>query len=339
MKLSIITPVYNGEKKLENMIKSVCNQKFTDWELILVNDGSTDGSQEICDKYSKLDNRIKVIHKINEGVSSARNVGILASKGEWIGFVDCDDCIKPDMYSKLLNAVNENKCDLVMGSYEKVDFNEKKVISLGISGSYVKDNITEIMYSMAFWNGYLNGKFLTTIYGSVWPNLYNAKIIKEYLVSFPSNVSLGEDLLFNLNYLRYVEKVFVLDEPLYEYSISDLSATRKLNNDLWNQYKILLDQVGILLASIFGNISELEYNIQKQYINFAISFIEEQICICNHRSERIQKIKKLCSDEFLLKSSRYIMKNGKRKKDKFQAMLFALKSAFLIDLWLRKGGK
>ena len=94
MKISIIIPIYNGEKFIEKCIKSIKNQTFKDFEIILVNDGSSDNSGQICDELAKNDNRIKVIHQENLGVSEARNRGIIASKGEYICFIDCDDYIK-----------------------------------------------------------------------------------------------------------------------------------------------------------------------------------------------------------------------------------------------------
>ena len=102
-KISIIVPIYNVEKYLDKCIKSILNQSFEDFELILVNDGSTDSCGVICDKYKKLDGRITVIHKANGGLSSARNAGIDIARGEYIGFVDSDDYIHEKMYEILYN--------------------------------------------------------------------------------------------------------------------------------------------------------------------------------------------------------------------------------------------
>lgn len=113
MKLSIIVPVYNVEKYLGETVESILRQTFSDFELILVDDGSTDASGKICDMYSKQDNRIKVIHKPNGGVSSARNVGVDNATGEFIGFVDSDDIISEVMYEGLFNIVEQYGADIV----------------------------------------------------------------------------------------------------------------------------------------------------------------------------------------------------------------------------------
>ena len=117
--VSVIVPVYNTEKYLEECIQSVLNQSFTDFELLLIDDGSTDQSGLICDKYAKKDNRIRVFHKINGGVSSARNLGLDNAKGEWITFVDSDDCLKPDYLMNLYACVNA-KVDLIIAYAENV---------------------------------------------------------------------------------------------------------------------------------------------------------------------------------------------------------------------------
>ena len=118
--ISIIVPVYNVEKYLEKCIKSILNQTFTDFELILVNDGSTDKSGVICDNYKNIDDRIIVIHKKNEGLSSARNSGLDIAKGRYIGFVDSDDYINNDMYHKLYEALIKNNSDISICKFVKV---------------------------------------------------------------------------------------------------------------------------------------------------------------------------------------------------------------------------
>lgn len=119
-KISIIVPVYNVEEYLSNCIDSILNQTFKDFELILVNDGSTDNSLDICKHYKNIDNRIFIIDKKNGGVSSSRNAGLDIAKGEYIGFVDSDDYIHPQMYEILYHQIIKNKADISMCNYEEV---------------------------------------------------------------------------------------------------------------------------------------------------------------------------------------------------------------------------
>lgn len=139
-KISIIVPVYNVEKYLERCLDSILSQSFNAFELILVNDGSTDNSYKICEKYSYNDKRIKLINKENGGLSSARNAGIEASQGEYIGFIDSDDYIDKFMYEILYNYAEKNKSDIVICKYKKVDAN------FGMNEN-LNYNVEEINYS------------------------------------------------------------------------------------------------------------------------------------------------------------------------------------------------
>ena len=120
VEISIIVPVYNVEEYLEGCIESILNQTFKDFELILVNDGSTDKSSEICNKYKEIDSRIKVIHKDNGGLSSARNAGLNIARGKYIGFVDSDDTIHPRMYEILYDLIKKHKADISCCNYKNI---------------------------------------------------------------------------------------------------------------------------------------------------------------------------------------------------------------------------
>ena len=122
MKISVIVPVYNVEAYLPECIRSVLEQSMSDFEMILVDDGSTDGCPAICDAAAEQDDRVRVIHQKNGGLSRARNAGLDAARGEWIGFVDSDDCIHPDMYEKLLAAAEKNDADMAICNILRVMF-------------------------------------------------------------------------------------------------------------------------------------------------------------------------------------------------------------------------
>lgn len=133
--ISIIVPVYNVEIYLEKCIESILSQTFKDFELILVDDGSNDNSAKICDEYSKKDRRIKVVHKKNGGLSSARNIGLDLAKGEYIGFVDSDDFISPNMFSELYNTIRKSNSDLAICNFlrikgDELDFNTYKELDI-----------------------------------------------------------------------------------------------------------------------------------------------------------------------------------------------------------------
>lgn len=336
MKLSIITPVYNGASTLRHMVDSVLSQTLADWELVLVDDGSTDGSPALCDELAQQDDRIRVLHKPNGGVSTARNAGLELAKGEYIGFIDCDDSIKPDMYALLLEAAEQNRCDLVMSGYEKISGQDTNPVSLPHDDVLEGDEIKEIIYSMAFWNGYLNGLPLTTLYGSVWPNLYKADLIRAHGIAFPAQISIGEDLLFNLRYLSHVSRAVMVDRPLYEYSITNTSATRKQNPSLWGHYVKLSECVGKLLMELFPGDDELVYNLERQYLNYAISIAEEQICVFSQGKAMLRELKKLCSDTRLQQATAYVTRHSRSRREQLQALLFRQSMTRAIRFWLMK---
>lgn len=119
--VSVIVPVYNVEKYIKKCLNSIINQTYKNLEIILVDDGSPDNCPQICDEYAKKDSRIKVIHKANGGLSDARNAGVAASTGEYIGFVDSDDYIEPNMYERLYELINENNADISLCAVQKED--------------------------------------------------------------------------------------------------------------------------------------------------------------------------------------------------------------------------
>ena len=128
----------------------------------------------------------------------------------------------------------------------------------------------------------------------------------------------------------------MVNEPLYEYNIANLSVTRKRNDLLWNQYVCLAERVGSMLLDIYGEDEELQYNIQRQYINYAINVIEEQIYVFFKSKDKNNVLRQLCNEKHLENAARYVMKYGKNIKERIQAWMFAKKKVFLIDLWISK---
>ena len=336
MELSIIVPVYNCMDFLPKLEKTLAALEESNFEVLLVDDGSTDESGIFCDKIATYNSRVQVLHKPNGGVSSARNMGLAAAKGEFIGFLDADDSAVPKMYVKLIESARRYKSDLVMGGYEKVDAHCSTPVSIPLE-TVITENfgIQKIAWSMAFWNAWVDGNFCPTLYGSVWPNLYRRDIIETNNIRFPEGVTIGEDLMFNLEYLSYVTSVSVVNEPLYKYNIVNSSATRKQNKTLWHNYSLLLNRVEVLLCRIYGSNKDLEYNIHRQRINFAINVGEEQFCVFLNKRDAKKALKELCNDSKLKESARYIMKCGRCVKERIQATLILGKFAEVIWIWLK----
>ena len=297
-KISIIIPVYNNEKYLERCIVSLINQTYKNLEIILINDGSTDNSRIICEKYLKKDKRVILVNQKNGGVSAARNKGIEIATGSWIGFVDSDDWITENMYEILhINAI-ENNADISIGGYirtdiEKPAFESKKTLE-------ILDNKTALEYLILDKEGYAT---------SVWNKLYKIDVVKNIL--FDKTIKYGEDLLFNFNIMMNNRKNVVFDKNIYYiYFYNRYSATNKYiyNKSILtelNVYKFMLNKISnkeyeflkhdiyiiyqnaiiriLLRLTEFNNMEgqKLYYQIRKAYKEiFRVNSIKDIIKLC-----------------------------------------------------------
>ena len=242
VEISIIVPVYRAEKYLSRCVGSILEQTFTDFELILVDDGSPDKSGKLCDKYAKKDSRIKVIHKENGGVSSARNAGLDIAQGKYITFIDSDDWVSEKYLQLLIEPMIKEDVQLVVGSYETRDKNifHRKVKTSFIDILKLKDDERAACYDMHHLKGPCMKMFLLSI-------------IKKNNLRFKLNIHFGEDTIFVRNYLRFCEKIYTIEEIIYFYNrFNESSLTRKINErrkewefELVNDYYNFLEAVGI----------------------------------------------------------------------------------------------
>ena len=221
--ISVIIPVYKVEKYLEKCVDSVINQTYKNLEIILVDDGSPDNCPKICDEYAKKDKRIKVIHKENGGVGSARNKGMEKAVGEYITFVDSDDWLEKNFIQEMLFIINKYKVDYVTCGYYRVYENKKEIIN---------GNLEEIVIdSKEYVNKLLN---VQNGYGFV-----HMKLIKKEKISslrFEEKLVVGEDALFNIQLCKNIEKIVIYNKPLYNYYFNTNSVVRKYNNEYCNNY-------------------------------------------------------------------------------------------------------
>lgn len=219
-KVSIIVPIYNVELYLRKCLDSIINQSYSNLEIILIDDGSTDRSGEICDEYSKLDNRIIVIHNNNKGVSYSRNYGIRLSTGKYILFIDSDDTVDKNYVYYLLMGNKDDKYDIVYCGIRDIFEYKKKCI--------IKDRlIKEKLLSGELKKDYY---FLIDLLRVSVIKLYNADIIKKYDILFSENISSGEDQIFNFKYHRYVRKYKLINLPLYNYYHRKNKSLSRLRN-------------------------------------------------------------------------------------------------------------
>lgn len=221
LKISVIVPVYKVEKYLHRCIDSILSQSFTDFELILVDDGSPDNCGKICDEYAQKDSRVHVFHKPNGGVSSARNLGIEIAKGEWVFFSDADDELGSNAF-KILTSHLDKDVAYVMGGYKKYDEDGNFVYGVNRRSEKMmskSEAITQMFRSTDYvYQGYL------------WNKLFKLSVIKENHLRFADGIYFNEDRLFNIQYLLNIgaQKCFYTTESIYNYFVRSNSTMASL---------------------------------------------------------------------------------------------------------------
>lgn len=206
--VSIIVPVYNAEETLRRCIESVLNQGFTDFELLLVDDGSTDSSAGICREYENGDRRVRVIHKENTGVSDTRNLGLSEARGTFVQFLDSDDWITPDATSLMVRAARDSGADMVIADFYRV---------IGDRVAHKGDIEKDGLLSLEEFAGFMMENPADFYYGVLWNKLFKREIIAQHGLSMDKTISWCEDFMFNLEYLRHVKTVYALRVPVYYY--------------------------------------------------------------------------------------------------------------------------
>lgn len=230
--ISIIIPVYNAKRSLNECLNSILKQTFDKWECILVDDGSNDGSAELCDNYASKDRRFRTIHKRNGGVSLARNVGIDSAKGEWITFVDSDDWLEGDFLSFPSMAQSDSDLLIIDCLLRKPDCN---IIEHYVVATYDRGQIQRIYHKLMFKQCMLGP----------WSKFFRRKVIVQNKIKFDQDIRWAEDRLFNLQFLSYCEKIqtvgngyYVYNFPGIESSIMKYHPTVPMIHDLFNKMRV-----------------------------------------------------------------------------------------------------
>ena len=332
IKVSIIMPVYNVEKYLDRAIQSAINQTYKNIEIIIVNDGSTDNSEQIISDYTEKDKRIIYIKQKNTGLSEARNSALKIATGEYVFFFDSDDFIEEDAIEKMISVVKKyNKADMVICNYKVIYEYKKNDIKYCSHLKEPNENIfvkdVDFMKDL-----YLNFKYEN----HVWDKLYKLSIINENNLCFKSRMI--EDVLFNIQIYPYLNNIAFSNEYLYNYCIRENSITGKYCNNLYEQYMELF------------NLLEKDYEKNKKTIKldeFLGYNIYNLLALCSknsfeyrHYKQFYMEIKEMTENEKLIyyneKMPKIIENKIKQKSKKvflsIQTKMFRKK--LNLGLWL-----
>lgn len=240
--VSVIIPVYNVEFYLEKCLNSVVNQTYSNLEIIIINDESPDNSYVIIERFLQSDKRIKSFNQKNSGVSAARNTGIENSSGEFIMFVDSDDWVESNIIEKLLVHIHDHELSICSYNrcYDEVTNPRKLNLEGRIDGKRYQRRIIGLTANE------LNDPSQADSIVSPCGKLYLSKIIHQYELKFISTQEIGtaEDLIFNLQYAEFVNNVFVIDEPLYNYIRNNVNSyTSHYKHDLFTKWNVLFSKI------------------------------------------------------------------------------------------------
>lgn len=315
-KVTVVVPVYNAEKYLNECVESIRNQTYKNLEIILVDDGAKDSSPQLCDILQKKDDRIRVIHKENEGAGKSRNRGIEAATGEYIVFVDSDDYIKPDLVKKCMDAIAGNDAAMVMYGVQHIGKTGKVIgEKVPYSDKYVfeKKEVQEVLLPEIVFSENKKVRNLET--PASMANFYSLGVIKKIGWKFESEREyISEDFYSILNLYRYIDKLVVLNEALYCYrhGHESLSSSSRLMN--YGMIRKYYNQC-VLLCEKNGYSDKVLRNISEPYLSFTITCLKMKA-----RQEKSLKDRRLEMNEILQDNQLYEvltkrnLKNEKKSK-------------------------
>lgn len=318
-RISVIVPVYKAEQSLKQCVDSILAQTFTDFELILVDDGSPDNCPAICDQYKRTDSRVKVIHQENGGVSVARNTGIHHARGDCIVFVDSDDYIDSFYLDKLYKGY-ESGADIAICGYYTVCHNgpDLTYIDQTLPSEHIgkiKDVFKNILENDLLYSP-CNKMFKTTV-------------LRDKNILFDKNMALGEDLCFNIAYLYYCEKCFLCNVPLYYYVKANSTLSKSISLDYFNIQKHLYETIFHFIQS-----KQIDYDLSEK-IESLLRDTLGNLSISKTQSKYIiyAKVKEIFRDRLIAK---YLEKKSTNNISKnLLCFLLKIKSIFLVLAFFR----
>lgn len=317
--ISIIVPIYKAEKYIHRCVDSILAQSHTDFELLLIDDGSPDNCGAICDTYVAKDNRVRVFHKENGGVSSARNLGIEKSKGEWITFIDADDYVHPDFLSSLYA---KHDADLIIGSFQLVGFDESWDGILP-NEKYGRDVLKSKLEKSEF----------VPNHRAPWAKLYRRDTIVDNHILYDTRITLSEDWLFTLHYFQYVQSIRTIDAPYYYYERGNVNGLSQ-NNRYFDEYFYAMEQFEQITTTLEHSFAIP--SLRRIYIESVRVFLNRQVSYLYHHTgltyyARLAKLRTMLANrhvQAVIHDTTIISKGVRRRVFDLLARLFP--ASFLL---------
>lgn len=337
--VSVIIPVYNTAKYLDNCIQSIRRQTLTDWEIILVDDGATDASPGMCDEWAQKDARIHVIHKENEGLGFTRNAGLTIAKGEFVCFLDSDDTLDAETLEYCVTRLQNENADACFYGRKTQDKNGNFTVNTKLPeklvyvGEEVKKEFAQI------YMGKLPTENSTSyIQASACCGMYRHEIIRKHQLTFLSErVCLSEDTFFNLDFCNHAKKVLILPKDFYNYTFNANSLTKSYNPNKMNQTK---EYISCLqnYRDMYRDMDRVDERIAYSFYIYFRHAMEYEVKAwrMNKLLPTYKRIRELCRDEFLIEHVKKVSVIELDKKRRLFVSLFLHKQAVLLMAYYMK---
>lgn len=333
--ITIIVPVYNVEKYIRECIDSLLNQTYRNLEIILVDDGSTDKSGDICENYTITDSRVKVIHKKNEGLGFARNTGLRVAQGKFVTFIDSDDIVDADLIERLLKGVVDFKCDTCIGGFKRISENG--------TISFIEQYNTALFTGVDVYNK-LFARMLGSapdkhdaIRMSVWNVMYSMDIIRKYKIEFPSERKfISEDIIWDSEYYKYAKRVGVIDSIAYNYRITPGSLTQKYKPDMLKKICALYNEMSNRVAADETKVTRLQ---RQFFVNLRACLKQENSKVSKKSNvEVMNSIKGIVNNETVYTVAAAYEKVIEQHRQKFFVKLVKNKRMYALYMLVTIGG-
>lgn len=332
-KVSVIVPIYNVEKYLDRCMESLLNQTLKDIEIIMVDDGSPDNCPQMCDNYAKKDERVKVVHKKNGGLSDARNAGLSIATGEYVAFVDSDDYQTVDVYEKLYTEALHGNYDVVYGGAYWHKANGEFFELFKLNKEYREDEIFTLLGNMLYQDD--NTSFEKQVSMSVWTGIYKTDVIKKNRISFKSERTyISEDVIFHMELLPLCKSIKCIPEAFYHYCFNEDSLTHNFNFKKIDCNFNLYEEMCKIL--VLNRLNTLDGKVAHFFLKYTRGIILKEIILS---SKNIWDKRKYCKKVYMYKGWTDVMKNLTNEKlstpDKV-ACYFITHKAFLLNFFIYK---
>lgn len=301
IRVSVIIPVFNVLDYFDKCVLSIVNQTLTDIEIILVDDGSSDGSGHKCDEWAAKDPRVRVVHKQNEGQSIARNTGLYIATGEYVAFVDADDYIEPNTYEEMYWRCKANQLDMAYFTYDRVDEKGHRVFNPNLNRvTELFSSPQEVSYLFLNLVGRTPQDYHYPSYTtSASMSLYKRSIIEKHNIRFVNVREIAsEDLIFSLNFLLYAKNAACYPDVFYHYLVNTSSTTTTYNDKKYERMFRCLQEVESICKENYNEETYLPHFLSQILRIYKITMKYEAISN-NPLRRRIQRIKEKCGSPWL----------------------------------------